>query len=86
MHTVELLEAAIQVARQLGYQVRQDFLGGSGGGACEIKGQKWLFLDLAQGPTDHLEQVLDALGHEPDADTIPMPGALQPLVDRRKSA
>ena len=86
MHTVELLEQALKVAGQLGYQVRQDFLGGSGGGGCEIKGQKWLFLDLAQDPSDHLEQVLEALRREPDADTIVMPGALKPLVRLRKSA
>ncbi|MCA9247328.1 MAG: hypothetical protein KDA42_09445 [Planctomycetales bacterium] len=86
MHTVELLEQALSAARALGYQVRQDFLGGAGGGACEIKGQKWLFLDLAQDPRDHLDQVLDALRHEPAAETLALPATLQPLIRYRKSA
>ena len=31
MHTVELLDEAVQAARRLGYEVRQDWLGGDGG-------------------------------------------------------
>ena len=65
MHTVEMLEQALALARRAGYQVRQEWLGGRGGGGCEFNGQKWIFLDLALGPDDQLESVLDALRHEP---------------------
>ena len=64
MHTVELLEEAIALAERVGFQVRQEWLGGSGGGDCEIKGQKWIFLDLAVGPLDQLELVLETLRRE----------------------
>ena len=86
MHTVELLEEAIAVAERLGYRVRQEWLDGSGGGDCRIKGQKWIFLDLAVGPLDHLDLVLETLRREPEAGSLPMPHALRDLLAMRKSA
>ncbi len=76
MNTVELLEEALRSAQRLGYQVRHEWLGGSGGGACEIQGRKWLFVDLALGPADQLEQVLDTLRREPDPASFPLPDLL----------
>jgi hypothetical protein len=64
MHTVELLDEALRLAQGLGYRVRQESLGGVGG-ACEIHGQKWLFLDLDAGPQEQLDCVLGALAREP---------------------
>ena len=86
MHTVEVLEQALDLAERLGYRVRQEWLGGSGGGGCEIKGQKILFIDLALGPIDQLDQVLDTLCCEPGAAAVPMPHQLRDLLRLRKSA
>jgi hypothetical protein len=86
MHTVELLVHALDLASRLGYSVRQEWLAGSGGGGCELKGRKLLFLDLDLGPVDQFEQVLDALRHEPDAQKLPMPQELRELLKVRKSA
>jgi hypothetical protein len=61
MHTVELLEEAVNAARRLGYEVRQDWLGGDGGGHCIVRGRKWLLLDLAQTADEQLGVVADAL-------------------------
>jgi hypothetical protein len=65
MHTVELLEQACEVAQRLGYQTRQEWLGGTGGGACEFAGRKWIFIDLALSVCEQLEQVTDALRRDP---------------------
>ena len=86
MHTVELLEEAIALAERAGYQVRQEWLGGSGGGDCQIQGQKWIFLDLAVGHLDQLELVLKTLRREPEAVALPMPHQLRELLAVRKSA
>jgi hypothetical protein len=64
MHTVELLHEAVNVARRLGYEVRQDWLGGDGGGHCIVRGRKWLLLDVAQSADEQLEVVADALRGE----------------------
>ena len=86
MHTVDLLERALALAARLGYRVRQEWLGGNGGGACEIRGQKWLFIDLAVGPEEHLAVVLEALRFDPQAlSEVPDPVITQAL-GLRKSA
>jgi len=72
MQTVDLLEQALHAAGLLGYKVRHEWLGGSGGGSCEINKQKWLFLDLAASPAEQLEQAIDCLRREPDASTLPL--------------
>lgn len=61
MHTVELLNEAVDTARRLGYEVRQDWLGGNGGGHCLVRGRKWLLLDMAQTAEEQLHIVADAL-------------------------
>lgn len=61
MHTVDALHAALGLAEKAGYQVRHEWLGGSGGGGCELKGRKMLLVDLALGPQEQLEIVLDVL-------------------------
>ena len=86
MHTVEMLEQALDLAVRLGYTVRQEWLAGSGGGGCELKGRKLFFLDLDLGPDEQLEQVLETLRREPDAVTLPMPQELRELLKVRKSA
>jgi hypothetical protein len=67
MHTVELLQEAVDAARRLGYEVRQDWLAGDGGGHCLVRGRKWLLLDLAQSADEQLEVVADALRGESGA-------------------
>lgn len=86
MHTVEILEQALDVAARVGYTVRQEWLAGGGGGGCELKGRKLLFLDLDLDPVEQLEQVVDALRREPDALAFPMPPELGELLKVRKSA
>ncbi len=86
MHTVDLLEQALDVATRLGYAVRQEWFAGCGGGACELKGRKILFVDLDLGPEDRLDQVLDALRAEPNALQLPMPPELRELLKVRKIA
>jgi len=85
MHTVELLEHALSLANRLGYEVRQGWLGG-GGGCCELRGRKVLFLDLALAPPEQLDDVLSALCREPEVTALPMPGELRELLKLRKAA
>jgi hypothetical protein len=86
MHTVELLDQAIDVAERLGYCVRHEWLGGSAAGGCEVAGRKILFLDLAQSPQEQLEEVLGTLRRESAAGRLPMPHGLRDLLQVRKIA
>jgi len=70
MHTVELLNEAVEAARRLGYEVRQDWLGGNGGGHCLVRGRKWLLLDVAQTADEQLHVVAEALRGETEATKV----------------
>jgi hypothetical protein len=86
MYTAEILEAALRLAEQAGYQVRHEWLGGGGGGGCEVKGRKLLFVDLALGPQEQLDRVLDALRRDPSLAEAAMPSPLRDNFRLRKSA
>jgi hypothetical protein len=86
MHTVDLLQEALRVAEKMGYAVREEWLGGMGGGGCEIRGRKWLFLNLRLGPLEQLDHVVDALQRDPAVFSVPMPDQLRGLLRVRKVA
>ena len=72
MHTVALRDQAIAAAIALGYRIRQEWLEGSGG-ECEIRGQKWLFIDLSLSAGEQLEQVIEAIQGDPRLATLDSP-------------
>jgi hypothetical protein len=86
MHTVELLKEAVQTAQQLGYEVRQDWLGGNGGGHCLVRGRKWLLLDLAQSADEQLNIVAEALRGEAGAGRTVTSKELAKRIDVRSAA
>ena len=66
MHTVELLEEALDFASRAGIELRQEWLGESPAGLCRI-GAKWaLFVNLSLKAEEQLSQVADALHAFPD--------------------
>jgi len=86
MHTVELLEQCCEVARQLGYQIRHEWLGGSGGGVCEFGGRKWIFIDLALNADEQLAQVTRALQQDPGIHLRPLGGTLSRQLGLSRAA
>ena len=86
MHTVEMRERMIRVAEELGYQVRQEWLGGTGGGLCEFGGRRHIFLDLALSAPEQLEQLGSALAQDPAIHSLNLPVPLRPLLGLRRAA
>ncbi len=86
MHTLELLEEALAVASRLGIKVRHDWLGERGGGVCELRGQKWIFLDTAQSPLEHFALVTGCLRAELAVARMEMSTELRRHLEARKSA
>ena len=64
MSTIEQIDQLIEIAHQLGYRVRYDYFGGTGGGVCEFSGSKFLFMDLALTSTEQLEVLQKALSRK----------------------
>ena len=86
MKVVEQLERCLELARQVGYGIRHEWLDSSGGGACEIGGKRWSFVDLAQSPAEQLDQVVEAIYGEPGLAEIGLPEEVQSLFDNRRAA
>lgn len=78
MHTVELLNQVLALAKQLGYTVRMEDLGGEGGGICEFGGKRWLFVDLTASTVDQLRRTCDSLRDDPKLDGM----SLSPQIDQ----
>ena len=81
MNTVERLEQALRVAKKLGYSIRHECLDGGVGGTCEIRGKKWMFIDLAISVSDQLDQVINGLRFDPKIRSIPLPDELLALLN-----
>jgi hypothetical protein len=86
MHTVEILEQLLATAHRLGYRTRHEWLGGSGGGACEFGGRKWIFIDLALNATEQLEQVVEALRSDPAIHIAELSPAQRRVLDLPRAA
>ena len=86
MHTADLLEEALKVAKSLGFSIRHEWLDGSGGGGCEIHGQRWIFVDLALGTAEQLAQVTEAISQDAQTATLPIQPELRNQLKLRKSA
>lgn len=56
-----MLRQRLTAAKKSGIQIRSEWLGGETGGACEIAGKRWIFLDLSLSVEEQLGQVEDAL-------------------------
>ncbi len=82
MSTIEQLDQLVYVAEQLGYRIRYDYFGGTGGGVCEFSGTKWIFMDLALTSVEQLEQLRIALAHEPLLETVDVADGVKQSVRR----
>lgn len=80
MHTVELREQALALARQLGYCIREEWLDGNGGGQCEFAGRRWIFVDLGQSAVEQLEQVAETLRSDPAIQSLTLTPPLRKFL------
>jgi len=86
MTTVELVEQALEAAQRLGYQIRHEWLDGVSTGACLIRGQKWLFLDLADSAEERLAIVRGVLARESGLASLPLSSELAAALEARPAA
>jgi hypothetical protein len=82
------MEAALALAKRLGWRVRHEYMGEVGGGACELGGRKIIFLDLALGPLEQFEQLIGALRSDALTYTEAVPQCLHEVLSiaRRRAA
>ena len=61
MHTIDILEEALQLACAGGWEIRHEWLGGTRGGACRLGRTHLLFVDRSLTAEEQLDQVLEGL-------------------------
>jgi hypothetical protein len=86
MHTVDLLQQVLALAKQLGYTVRMEDLGGEGGGICEFGGKRWLFVDLAASTIDQLRRSCDALRLDPQLASVTLTPHVEEVFSTERAA
>ena len=86
MHTADLLDYALAVAKELGYHVRMEWLDGGGGGHCEFGGKTWIFVDLALNTSEQLDQVVAALQANPRTAKLRLTPDFARLLGSRRAA
>ena len=86
MHVARLLAEAMELARQLQYTIREEYLDGAGGGHCYFGGKKWLLLDITQSSEEQLSDVSDALRAETGLWRLPITPSLARLLQVTKAA
>ena len=62
---LEQVESWLETARHLGYRVRYDHFGGTGGGVCEFGGQKWIFMDVSLASCEQLALLEESIPKDP---------------------
>ncbi|GIW90084.1 MAG: hypothetical protein KatS3mg109_0516 [Pirellulaceae bacterium] len=85
MNSLTLLEETFRIARRLGYGIRQEWIG-SGGGLCEVRGRRWIFVDLSQSVSEQLAMMAQILGRDPRIDQVTMSEALRSYLHSRRAA
>jgi hypothetical protein len=83
VHTIELLEEAVRLAEQHGIKLRRSWLGGISGGACQIQGESWIFVDLSLSSREQLDQVISGLRGLAGRPALPISSALRALIESR---
>jgi hypothetical protein len=79
MNTIERIDQLTELAQQLGYRVRYDYFGGTGGGICQLSGAKHLFIDLALTSAEQLVLLRQSLAREPLLQTVASPELMAEL-------
>ena len=70
MNQVLRFDEWLEVAKELGYQPRFEYFGGTGGGVCRVGKKRWLFIDLAKSQLEQLDAVIQALASDPLLETL----------------
>jgi len=81
----EKLEALVTAAERLGVRVRREPLGGEGGGLCELRGQRLLFIDTAADLATQCERTAAALAGLPQIEQCYLVPEIRVLIERYRN-
>lgn len=85
MDATSQIDSIVHLIEQLGIEVRQERLGGSGGGLCRIRGQRVVFVDLDADAATRLDRCVEALAAVPEAAEVYINPDLRERMDRLRN-
>jgi len=85
MDATTQLDTIVRLLEQLGVEVRQERLGGSGGGLCRIRGKQVVFVDLDADAVTRLDQSVVALASVPESATVYISPELRERMDNLRT-
>jgi len=85
MDAASQLDTILRLFEQLGVEVRQERLGGSGGGLCRIRGSRVVFVDLDADAATRLDRSIEALSAVPEAAAVYISPELREWMDRLRA-
>lgn len=81
MDATAQLDTIVRLFEQLGVEIRQERLGGSGGGLCRIRGKRVVFVDLDADAATRLDRCVEALATVPEAAAVYISPELREWMD-----
>lgn len=85
MDAIAQFDAAVELLGRLDIDIRQEHLGGGGGGFCRLRGRRTVFIDLDADIPTRLEQSLGALAGLPELESAYVTPALRELIEKLKA-
>jgi hypothetical protein len=86
MNLASRLESLLDVAEQIGIDVRCEQMGGDGGGMCKLRGQYVLFVDLSADLATRYDRVVAALAHVSDLDQHYLPPEIRDDLEKQRDS
>jgi len=85
MELASRLEALLTLAEELGIDVRTEPMGGEGGGMCQLRGSRVLFVDMSADRATRYDHTLAALASLPELDQRYVIPELRRDIDRQRA-
>ncbi len=81
MESQEILTSLLELAEQVELEVRQEALGGEGGGLCVLRGKNILFVDTMADPAEQIATTAEALAGLEKMDDVYVLPQIREILD-----
>lgn len=84
MDLASRLESLLSLAEEIGIDVRAEPMGGEGGGLCQLRGKRMLFVDTSADLATRYDRTLAAMASVPELDQRYLVPEVRRDIDRQR--
>ena len=85
MDDAEITEALLEMLEAAGMAVRQEAMGGSGGGLCQLAGQAVFFVDTDTSSAEQCALCAAVVANRIDTDRVYMRPQVRDMIEQHKT-